>query len=98
MNNLITHYGYIDGSGEYYVIVDSDRCSGCRRCVTVCPEKALELVTEFIDLEDKTVAAVSEEHRKKIKYTCNACKPETSQTPCITACPSKGISIVWNPR
>lgn len=95
---MITHYGYIDGSGEYYVIVDSDKCSGCRRCVLVCPEKALELVTEFIDLEDKTVAAVAEEHRKKIKYTCTACKPETGQTPCINSCPFKAISIVWNPR
>jgi Fe-S-cluster-containing hydrogenase component 2 len=95
---LITHYGYIDGSGEYYVVVDSDKCSGCRKCVIACPEKALELVTEFIDLEDKTVAAIAEEHRKKIKYTCNACKPENQKTPCINACPSNAISIVWNPR
>jgi Fe-S-cluster-containing hydrogenase component 2 len=95
---MITHYGYIDGSGEYYIVVDSDKCNGCRKCVTVCPEKALEIVTEFIDLEDKTVAAIAEEHRKKIKYTCTACKPETQQTPCINACPSKAISIVWNPR
>jgi Fe-S-cluster-containing hydrogenase component 2 len=95
---MITHYGYIDGSGEYYVVVDSDKCSGCRRCVIVCPEKAIECVTEFIDLEDKTVAAVAEEHRKKVKYTCTACKPETGKTPCINACPSKSISIVWNPR
>jgi Fe-S-cluster-containing hydrogenase component 2 len=95
---MITHYGYIDGSGEYYLIVDSDRCNGCRSCVLVCPQKALELVTEFIDLEDKTVAAVSEAHRKKIKYTCTACKPETNQTPCINACPSKAISCVWKPN
>lgn len=95
---MITHYGYIDGSGEFYVVVDSDRCSGCAKCVAACPEKAIELVTEFIDLEDKTVAAVCEEHRKKIKYTCNACKPETKHAPCIDACQSKAISIVWNPR
>jgi Fe-S-cluster-containing hydrogenase component 2 len=98
VSRLITHYGYIDGSGEYYIVVDSDKCSGCRRCVIACPQKALELVTEFIDLEDKTVAAVAEEHRKKIKYTCDACKPETKQTPCINACQSNAISIVWNPR
>ncbi|NLF88705.1 4Fe-4S dicluster domain-containing protein [Candidatus Bathyarchaeota archaeon] len=95
---MITHYGYIDGSGEYYIVVDSDKCSGCRKCVIACPEKALELVTEFIDLEDKTVAAIAEEHRKKIRYTCTGCKPETQQTPCISACPSSAISIVWNPR
>jgi Fe-S-cluster-containing hydrogenase component 2 len=94
---LITHYGYCDGSGEYYIIIDSDKCSGCAKCVTVCPQKTLELVTEFIDLEDKTVAAVSERERKKIKYTCSQCKPETGQTPCITSCNQAAIKIVWNP-
>jgi Fe-S-cluster-containing hydrogenase component 2 len=95
---LITHYGYCDGSGEYYIIIDSDKCNGCGKCVQVCPQKALQLETEFIDLEDKTVAAIAEAHRKKIKYTCSACKPETSKTPCILACESKAISAVWNPR
>jgi Fe-S-cluster-containing hydrogenase component 2 len=95
---LITHFGYCDGSGEFYVIVDSDRCSGCGKCVVVCPEKALQLETEFIDLEDKTVVAISEEHRKKIKYTCGGCKPETNQTPCVLSCDAKAIRCVWNPR
>jgi len=73
-------------------------CSGCGKCVEICPQKALELVTEFIDLEDKTVAAVSEGHRKKIRYTCQACKPENGTTPCVLACPSKAVKCVWNPR
>jgi len=66
--------------------------------VQSCPEKALELVTEFIDLEDKTIAAVSEEHRKKIRYTCQTCKPENGKTPCVLACTTKAIKCVWNPR
>jgi Fe-S-cluster-containing hydrogenase component 2 len=49
-------------------------------------------------LEDKTVAAIKEEHRKKIRYTCQACKPETNQAPCVLACPSNAIKCVWNPR
>ncbi len=95
---MITHYGYIDGSGEFYIVVDSDKCSGCGKCIAVCHQQALELQTEFIDLDDKIVSAVKEEHRKKIKYTCTACKPETGQTPCTLACESKAISCVWNPR
>ncbi|MCL5876317.1 MAG: hypothetical protein M1540_00710 [Candidatus Bathyarchaeota archaeon] len=63
-----------------------------------CPQKALQLITEFIDLEDKTVAAVAEAHRKNISYTCAACKPDQTQTPCILACDSKAIRCVWNPR
>ena len=97
MNSIITHYGYCDGSGEYYIIIDSDKCNGCGKCVQICPQHALQLQTEFIDLEDETVAAITEEHRKKIKYTCASCKPEINQTPCILACKMNAISIVWNP-
>jgi Fe-S-cluster-containing hydrogenase component 2 len=95
---MITHYGYTDGSGEYYIVIDSDKCHGCGKCVETCPQNALKLETEFIDLEDKTVAAVSEEHRKKIKYTCGLCNPESGNTPCILACEPKAIRCVWNPR
>lgn len=94
---MITHYGYIDGSGEYFIVIDSDKCSGCQKCVEACPQKALEMVTEFIDLEDKTVAAVSETHRKKIRYTCAECEPQNNQTPCVLACSQGAISCVWKP-
>ncbi|MDR0373858.1 MAG: 4Fe-4S binding protein [Nitrososphaerota archaeon] len=78
--------------------MDSDKCIGCGGCVAKCPQGALGLVTEFIDLEDQTVAAIKEEHRKKIKYTCVACRPETNQTPCVLACEVQAVWCVWNPR
>ncbi len=93
---MITYYGYTDGSGEYYVVVDSEKCSGCGKCVEACPQRALELITEFIDLDDKTVAAVCEEHRKKIGYTCSACKPEKQETACVLACTSKAMKCIRN--
>ena len=95
---MITHFGYCDGSGEFYIVVDSDRCNGCGKCVMACPQNALQTQTEFIDLEDKVVMAVSEEHRKKIKYTCGSCKPESNQTPCVLVCEAKAIRCVWNPK
>jgi len=98
VNGLITHYGYSDGSGEYYIIIDSDKCNGCNKCVNNCPQTALKLDSEFIDLEDKTVAVISEEHRKKIKYTCASCKPESNNTPCVMTCESRAIRCVWNPK
>ncbi|MCW4006103.1 MAG: 4Fe-4S dicluster domain-containing protein [Candidatus Bathyarchaeota archaeon] len=95
---MLTHYGYIDASGEYFIIVDSDKCTGCANCVKQCPKNAFELVTEFIDLEDKTVAAITDQHRKKINYTCTPCKPETNQTPCTKACNQNAIQIIWKPN
>ncbi|MCX8151294.1 MAG: 4Fe-4S binding protein [Candidatus Bathyarchaeota archaeon] len=91
----MTHYGYCDGSGEYFVVIDSDKCNSCGKCVKKCPQNALEMITEFIDLEDKNVVAVSEQHRKKIKYTCSPCKPETNKTPCVLACKQGAIACVW---
>jgi NAD-dependent dihydropyrimidine dehydrogenase PreA subunit len=95
---IITHYGYSDGSGEYYITIDTDKCSGCGKCVKQCPQSALQLEIMFIDLEDKTAVSVVEEHRKKIKYTCSSCKPETNRTPCVLACENKAINCTWKPQ
>jgi ferredoxin len=95
---MITHYGYSDGSGEYYIVIDAAKCDGCGECVKVCPQSALELVSMFIDLDDKTVAAVTEQQRKNIKYACSPCKPETGNAPCVTACNKKAIWCTWNSR
>jgi len=68
-------------SGEYYIVIDAEKCIGCVKCAVQCPQSDLELVTLLIDLEDKTVVAVTEQHRRKIKYTCSPCKLETRKAP-----------------
>jgi Fe-S-cluster-containing hydrogenase component 2 len=95
---MITHYGYCDGSGEYYIVIDSGKCNGCGKCVKLCPKTALEMTTIMVDLEDKLAAGVTEEHRKRIKYTCSPCKPESGKTPCMLACEQKAITCTWKPE
>ena len=92
---MIMHYGYSDGSGEYYIIIDTDKCNGCGKCAKKCPQGTLGLETVFIDLEDKNVVSVGEESRKKIKYSCSACKPENDGAPCVLACETKAIKCNW---
>ncbi len=92
---MITHYGYSDGSGEYYITLDTIKCNGCGKCIQKCPQKALKFETAFENLEDKTVVGVNEEFRQKIKYTCAACKPETGTTPCILSCQFKALKFTW---
>ena len=72
---MLANYGYRDGSGEYFITIDTDKCDGCAKCVTACPSGVLEVGEDIGDpLRDTPVARVTDEQRKKIAYTCGACK------------------------
>jgi ferredoxin len=94
---LKAHYGYKNGSGDYFIIVDTDRCNGCGKCVEACTYHVLELISNEYDIEGGTMAAVKEEHRKKIKYSCAPCKPITGKRkmPCILACIPNALTHSW---
>ena len=90
------NYGYMDGSGEYYITIDTDRCIECTEhsCVAACPPGLFEII---VDDYDDEVAAIKEEHRKKVKYDCGPCKPVTERPPlpCAEACPHDAITHSW---
>ena len=90
----IANYGYSDGSGDYYLVVDTDKCDGCAKCVEACPHDVMEVIT---DDYDDLVAVVREEHRKNLKYVCAPCKPISGQRElrCQTSCPTEAISHSW---
>ncbi len=95
---MIAHYGYQDGSGEYFIAIDTDRCKGCGACVSACPADLFEIVADPFDpLAERETSVVKEEHRKKLKYSCAPCKPvgRRPPLPCIVACPSGAIAHSW---
>jgi len=94
---LIIHYGYEDASGEYFISVDTAKCNACGKCVEVCPQGVLEMRTITVDLEELLAAAVTEEHRRKIKYSCAPCNPD-KKTPCVILCEQGAISHTWKPK
>ena len=50
---MIANHGYTDGSGTYFISVDSEKCDGCGKCVDACPYGVLEVVDDPFDpLED----------------------------------------------
>lgn len=95
---MIANFGYKDGSGEYFITIDTDKCNGCGDCVPVCPAGVLEIrENDFDPLSEDKMAAVTEEHRKKIKYSCAPCKPSgyRPELPCVTACEPDAITHSW---
>lgn len=87
------HFGYRDGSGEYFVIVDTARCDGCGACIEVCPKGALEKTSAFVGLEDKAVAGVRDEFRRRLREVCSGCAREPA--PCAVACPPGCLTVIW---
>lgn len=94
MPGYIANYGYTDGSGNYYIIVNTDKCDGCGKCVEACPRGILEVITD--DYDDR-VLAVKQEHHKNLKYACAPCKPTsgTRVLKCQAACPYNAITHSW---
>ena len=91
---MIAHYGYTDGSGEYYIIIDTDKCDGCGECVKACPMGVLEIAP---DDYDKPVAHVKSDLLKSIHYACwgyhRRCANEENS--CHKACPHHAIDHTW---
>jgi Fe-S-cluster-containing dehydrogenase component len=95
---MLANYGYKDGSGEYFITIDTEKCNGCGACVEACPYGVMRIGPDENDpFREEPVASVEEEHRKKIKYTCAPCKPTTGERklPCIEVCSQKAITHSW---
>lgn len=107
---MLANYGYNDASGDFFITIDTDKCSGCGECIKVCPAKVLEMITDESDpFRDIPVVAVTDEQRKKIKYSCAPCKPagspaerdkgaehkSVSDLPCVKSCAPGAIAHSW---
>ena len=92
--SYVANYGYADGSGEYYVSIDSGKCNACGDCLPACPMHIFKV--EEDDYGDMVVV-VKEEHRKSLKYVCAPCKPTSGarDLPCQRACKPGAIIHSW---
>lgn len=93
---MIANYGYMDGSGQFFISIDTDKCATCydKPCIHACPKGMFE---KIIDDYDEEVVAIKEVYRKSLKYECAPCKPAKGWTtlPCIEACNPKAITHSW---
>jgi Fe-S-cluster-containing hydrogenase component 2 len=93
---MIANYGYMDGSGEYYLTIDTDKCTECPHhgCVPACP---MDMFAIEINDYDEEVAIIKLEFRKQLKYLCSQCKPVSNRPPlpCVVACTPGAVSHSW---
>ena len=69
---MIANYGYKDGSGEYYISIDTDKCIDCaagRACLEACPKQMFEVITDDYDDE---VIWVKKPNCRTLAYDCSA--------------------------
>ena len=97
---MLANYGYNDGSGDYFITIDTEKCDGCGDCLPACPAAMFQLSENEFDIEaENEIAVISKDFSKKIKYACGPCKPssgyETSSLPCIIACKPAAIAHSW---
>lgn len=91
---LTVHYGYADGTGEYYITVDSNRCDGCGDCVEACPAGIFILGRED---GKQPRAEINEDARKRIALLCpgfHSCSSK-HEVNCHSACAREAIGHTW---
>jgi ferredoxin len=90
------NYGYLDGSGQFFITIDTDHCIECPHhgCIEACPKGMFQMI---VDDYDDEVAEIKEEFRKKLKYECAECKPVADRPPlpCREACTPGAIEHSW---
>jgi len=88
------HYGYTDGTGSYFITIDSSQCDGCGDCVPACPSEVLEVV---IKDGSQLRARVKEAARKKLALLCpgfQSCS-STHDVNCHSLCRKDAINHTW---
>ena len=92
---MIANYGFKDGSGDWFIVIDTDKCNGCGKCANVCPANLFEIGPDEYDISRETpVVSVKHEQRKNVRYSCAPCRPRygVGPSPCVVSCEPGAIS------
>jgi len=90
----VHQYGYSDGTGEYFITINTSLCDGCGECVKACPA-GIFIVDK--DNSGQSKASVKEEARKKLSFLCpgfQSCS-RRNEVNCCSVCRKDAISHSW---
>jgi Fe-S-cluster-containing hydrogenase component 2 len=94
---MLAHYGFEDGTGVFYISIDTGKCSHCmeKGCADGCPGGLFEFER---DDDDSDVAIIKAKERNVLNIVCAECKPldkRPALLPCQTACGLEAITHSW---
>jgi len=86
-------YGYSDGTGDYFITIDTGLCDGCGECTRVCPAGIFAMSED----SGHPRAVVRDELRKKLSFLCpgfQSCSSE-HKTNCHSVCQKDALDHSW---
>ncbi len=89
---MLVHFGYTDGTGDYYISIDMDKCDGCGLCVEACPKELFEVQE---DDYDDLKAQIKGQFVKALSYICPGREHCESERKCFEACEAGAIQLSW---
>jgi electron transport protein HydN len=73
------------------VVVDTDRCFGCKSCMLACPFGAMDMAQEASKTDGAPVTAGKE---RTVAHKCDLCDGRPGGPACVEACPALAFVVV----
>jgi ferredoxin len=94
---MMANYGYEDGTGTYYIKINTLSCAKCshKNCVNACPSKLFRIKEN--DWGDEIIVII-DQFRNDLLSLCIDCKSlgdGDNLYPCQRSCDMNSISHSW---
>ena len=88
----LANYGYTDGSGDWYIRIDTALCTGCGDCVAACPVERID--TYNMGLQKNKAIYLPYPMAFPLRYVVDAatCKG-SSCGECAKVCPYGAVEL-----
>ncbi|WP_027186286.1 4Fe-4S dicluster domain-containing protein [Desulfovibrio inopinatus] len=83
------------------VLVDANRCVGCKTCIAACPVGAMEMATVWKNGQPSMRRVVDPDDPEKFSIEpallaskCDLCNEREAGPACVAACPNQALTLV----